>query len=54
MSIYNGNLEFIIDRKSLFYDAYDQIMNKSPYELKKRLSIKYIKEEGIDAGGLLR
>jgi len=54
MSTYSSKLELFIDRKTLFSDAYDQIMNKEYYELKKRLCIKYIGEEGIDAGGLLR
>jgi len=52
--LYNSSLDIYIDRKSIFYDAYYQIMNKSPYELKRRLIIKYKGEEGIDAGGLLR
>jgi len=54
MNVFNKNLELIIDRKYLFIDAYEQIMNKNPYELKNRLSIKYKGEEGLDAGGLLR
>jgi len=54
MKIYNDDLEIFIDRKSLFYDAYEQIMNRSIYQLKKRLHIRYIGEEGIDEGGLLR
>ena len=54
MYIYNPNLEIFINRKTLFYDAYYQFMNKSPQELKRRLYIKYIGEEGVDAGGLLR
>jgi len=51
---YNLNLNIYINRKSLFYDAYYQIMRKSPLELKSRLRIKYKGEEGLDAGGLLR
>jgi len=47
-------LKIYIDRKSLFYDAYNQIMNKSVYKLKKGFHIKYIGEEGMDYGGLLR
>ena len=54
MNVFNANLEFIIDRKYLFIDAYEQIMSKNPIELKNRLSIKYKGEEGLDAGGLLR
>jgi len=52
--IYKINLDIFINRKTLFFDAYDQIMNKSPEELKKRLYIKYKGEEGVDAGGLLK
>jgi len=51
---YQTYSKIYIDRKSLFYDAYAQIMNKTPFELKKGFSIKYIGEEGVDAGGLLR
>ena len=54
MMIYEENFKIYIDRKKLFSDAYDHIMNTSPIELKKRLRIKYIGEESIDAGGLLR
>jgi len=54
MGINDLKLYISINRKSLFYDAYDQIINESPYELKKKLRIKYIEESGIDAGGLLR
>jgi len=43
-----------INRKSLFYEAYNQIMNKTIYELKKGFGIKYLEEEGVDSGGLLR
>jgi len=54
MNLYNADFEIFINRKNLFYDTYDQIMNKNPFELKKKLHIKYKGEEGIDAGGLLR
>jgi len=54
MHIFKANLEITIDRKNLFYDTYYQIMNKNPFELKKRLIITFKEEEGIDFGGLLR
>ena len=41
MNMYNADLEIFINRKNLFYDTYDQIMNKTPFELKKKLHIKY-------------
>jgi len=37
MNKYNRNLEILINRKNLFYDAYSQIMNIIPFELKKNL-----------------
>jgi len=43
-----------INRADLFFNAYNQIMGKTSTELKKKIRIKYIGEEGIDAGGLLR
>ena len=49
-----NNEKILINRKSLFFDAYDQIMSRRPYELMRGLSIKYKEEEGIDSGGLLR
>jgi len=54
MKVINADTNFEIKRDELFNNAYYQIMNKSPEELKKRLRIKYIGEEGKDAGGLLR
>jgi len=54
MNIYKEYLDLYINRRCLFYDAHDQIMNKNPIELKKSLRIKYKGEEGVDAGGLLR
>jgi len=47
-------IELYIDRKSLFYDAYNQIMNKSTLGLKSGFRINYIGEQGVDYGGLLR
>ena len=54
MIIYKSPLEIFVDRKNLFYDTYNQIMNKSPVELRKSLNVKFKKEEGIDFGGLSR
>ncbi|ORX86582.1 HECT-domain-containing protein [Anaeromyces robustus] len=54
LEIENIETEILIHRKNLFNDAYDSIMNRSPNQLKNRLRIKYIGEEGIDTGGLLR
>jgi len=54
MKFPDSNTFLEIDRKNIFRDAFNEIMDKSPQELKKRLSIIYKKEEGVDAGGLLR
>jgi len=54
MNFIDANIIIKINRNNLFNDAFDGIINQSPEELKKRLRIKYIGEEGLDAGGLLR
>jgi len=54
MNYENSNTIIEVDRNNLFNDTFNSIMCKSPQELKKRLKIKYKKEEGMDAGGLLR
>jgi len=54
MNILDSTTVISINRSNLFGDAYNAIMSKSPQDLKKRLKIRYIGEEGIDAGGLLR
>ncbi len=54
MRILNSATGIEVDRSNLFNDAISGIMNKSPQELKRRLRIIYKREEGLDAGGLLR
>eukprot|EP00833_Pecoramyces_ruminatium_P010742 jgi/Orpsp1_1/1184774/evm.model.c7180000090930.1 len=54
MKAFDGCTELEIKRDELFYTAFTQVMKKSPKELKKKLKINYVNEEGIDAGGLLR
>jgi len=54
MNTCNEDLTIYINRSKLLYDAYDQIMYRTPLELTRRLCIVYIGEEGIDTGGLLR
>jgi len=54
MNISNENFVIFINRNNLFYDTYEYIINANSSELKKRLKIKYIEEEGVDAGGLLK
>ncbi len=54
MLMFNVNLIIYIRRERIFFDAYDEIMNKTLSELKKRLRINYLGEYSTDAGGLLR
>eukprot|EP00833_Pecoramyces_ruminatium_P007735 jgi/Orpsp1_1/1181767/evm.model.c7180000078511.1 len=54
MRMNQGITEIKINRNHLFDDAYNFIMKNKVENLKKRIAIKYIGEEGIDAGGLLR
>jgi len=54
MNFVDANIIIEINRNNLFNDAFNGIMSQSPEELKKRLRIKYIGEEGLDASGLLR
>jgi len=54
MQITNDNTLLYVHRNNLFHDAFNSIMSKPPEELKRKLCIEYIGEEGLDAGGLLR
>ncbi len=54
MNILDSNTFIKVDRNNLFNDAFSDIMNKSPQELKGRLGVIYKREEGIDAGGWLK
>lgn len=54
MNFSESNTFIFVDRNSLFHDAINGIMQKTPQELKKRLRIVYNGEEGVDTGGLLR
>jgi len=46
--------KIFINRSNLLNASFDAIMNMSKDDMKKTLRIKYLGEEGIDAGGLLR
>jgi len=43
-----------VKRNNLFSEAFIRVMEKSPHEFKRKLRIKYIGENGVDAGGLLK
>jgi len=50
----SGVLKIEVSREKLFEDAYRIIMSYTPNELKQKLQIKFIGEEGLDYGGLTR
>jgi len=50
----SGVLKIEVNRNKLFEDAYRIIMSCSPNDLKQKLQIKFIGEEGLDYGGLTR
>ncbi|CAK9113506.1 E3 ubiquitin-protein ligase ptr1 (HECT-type E3 ubiquitin transferase ptr1) (Poly(A)+ RNA transport protein 1) [Durusdinium trenchii] len=46
-------LRFNIDRENLLWDSFHQFMSVSDYaQLRKRIKVDYVGQEGIDAGGL--
>ncbi len=54
MKIMNLSTYLKIDRNKIFFDAFDVIMALPPQKLKNKPVIAYKREEGIDAGGLLK
>jgi len=51
--IYKEN-KISINRNNIFGDSFNEIMQLSPYDMRKILRVRYIGEHGVDAGGLLR
>lgn len=49
-----GNCVLKIRRNHIFEDSYDEIMKKSPEDLKRKLVIQFDGEEGLDYGGVSR
>lgn len=43
-----------LDHHSTFKASYNQIMKMRPKDLKKRLTVKFKGEEGLDYGGVAR
>ena len=50
----NHTLRLKIRRSNLFTDSFTQIISKNPVDLRMKLHIKFMEEEGEDAGGLTR
>ncbi|PVU89203.1 hypothetical protein BB561_005490 [Smittium simulii] len=49
-----GQCHLKVRRESIMEDSYSQIMSLPPFELKKRLMIKFDGEDGLDYGGVSR
>ncbi|KAI9144726.1 hypothetical protein BKA69DRAFT_1122162 [Paraphysoderma sedebokerense] len=49
-----GQCTIKVRRANIFEDSYNEIMRMPPSELKKKLVIKFDKEDGLDYGGLSR
>ncbi|KAL6042845.1 hypothetical protein QOT17_024210 [Balamuthia mandrillaris] len=51
---YYGGCRLRVRRKRVFEDSYQQMRNRTPEELRGRLSVQFQNEEGVDAGGVSR
>ena len=49
-----GQVKITITRDSLFQDSFQQIMQLQPFDLRRKLSITFLGEAGVDYGGLAR
>lgn len=49
-----GSLRLNVKRQSVFEDSFNKLRSKSPAELRAKLSVSFVGEEGIDAGGVSR
>ena len=54
MRPFHGQITIKVRRDNIFEDAYNEIMRLTASELKKKLIIKFDKEDGLDYGGLSR
>jgi len=49
-----GGIRISIRRAQVFEDSYHQLRSRTKEEMKERISVHFVGEEGVDAGGLLR
>lgn len=49
-----GNVRLVINRETVFQDAYNQLRPRNADEMRGRLHVTFHNEEGVDAGGLTR
>lgn len=43
-----------VKRQSVFEDSFNKLRSKTPAEMRAKLSVAFVGEEGIDAGGVSR
>lgn len=53
-NVYIGQTKIRIRRDQVFSDAFNEFMRHSPDQLKRRLMIEFVGEEGLDYGGVSR
>lgn len=49
-----GSLRLNVKRQSVFEDSFNKLRGKTPAEMRAKLSVAFVGEEGIDAGGVSR
>lgn len=49
-----GSLRLNVKRQSVFEDSFNKLRSKTPAEMRAKLSVSFVGEEGIDAGGVSR
>jgi E3 ubiquitin-protein ligase NEDD4 len=54
MRVLNGKCELQVRRNMVLEDSYEAVMKMSPEDLKRRLMITFVGEEGLDFGGVSR
>jgi hypothetical protein len=47
-------LRFSVRRKEVFMDSFNQVMNRTPNQLKGKMMLRFEGEDGEDAGGVSR
>jgi hypothetical protein len=50
----SGSLRLVVKRASVFEDSFNKLRSKTPAEMRGKLSVAFVGEEGIDAGGVSR
>lgn len=51
---YAGGLRLAVKRSTVFEDSFNKLRSRTPAEMRGKLSVSFIGEEGIDAGGVSR